>query len=272
LIYTEINTEIKVERAMKTAAMYIRVSTDQQTTDNQRLELEKVAQQSGWAIAYVFEDAGISGSKGRDKRPGLDAMLKAATKRQFDVVMAWSVDRLGRSLQDLIATMNELQAVGVDLYLHQQAIDTSTPSGKALFQMCGVFAEFERSMIVERVNAGLTRARAQGRIGGRPKVSEEIEAKIHELREEGHGILKIAKTLGVGTSVVQRVVSTRYPIKEESMTELHPEMSGTYRPTSPYTSSQNPSKAIPDASRPIASSSHSKPESIVHAADVIDCE
>jgi DNA invertase Pin-like site-specific DNA recombinase len=193
---------------MKTAALYIRVSTDQQTTDNQRLELEKVAEKSGWTIAHVFEDAGVSGSKGRDKRPGLDAMLKAATKRQFDVVMVWSVDRLGRSLQDLIATMNELQAVGVDLYLHQQAIDTSTPSGKALFQMCGVFAEFERSMIVERVNAGLSRAKAEGRVGGRPKVDQGIEEKIVELRAQGLGILKIAKTLGVGTSVVQRVVKS----------------------------------------------------------------
>lgn len=202
---------------MKTAAMYIRVSTDQQTTDNQRLELEKVAAKSGWTITHVFEDNGISGSKGRDKRPGLDAMLKAATKRQFDVVMTWSVDRLGRSLQDLISIMNELQAVGVDLYLHQQAIDTGTPSGKALFQMCGVFAEFERSMIVERVNAGLSRARAQGRVGGRPKVDQDIEPKIVELRAQGLGILKIAKTLGIGTSVVQRVVSSGYPIKPESM-------------------------------------------------------
>lgn len=192
---------------MKTAALYIRVSTDQQTTDNQRLELEKVAEKSGWTITHVFEDNGVSGSKGRDKRPGLDAMLKAATKRKFDVVMVWSVDRLGRSLQDLIATMNELQAVGVDFYLHQQAIDTSTPSGKALFQMCGVFAEFERSMIVERVNAGLSRARAQGRVGGRPKLGQDIEAKIMELRAQGLGILKIAKTLGVGTSVVQRLVN-----------------------------------------------------------------
>jgi len=203
---------------MKTAALYIRVSTDQQTTDNQRLELEKVAEKSGWTITHVFEDNGVSGSKGRDKRPGLDAMLKTATKRKFDVVMVWSVDRLGRSLQDLIATMNELQAVGVDLYLHQQAIDTSTPSGKALFQMCGVFAEFERSMIVERVNAGLTRARAQGRVGGRPKVDQGIEAKIMELRAQGLGILKIAKTLGVGTSVVQRVVSSRYPTSEHEAT------------------------------------------------------
>lgn len=191
---------------MKRAAIYIRVSTDQQTTDNQRLELEKVASKSGWKIAQVFEDSGISGSKGRDKRPALDAMLKAATKRQFDVMMVWSVDRLGRSLQDLVSIMNELHGVGVDMYLHQQAIDTATPSGKALFQMCGVFAEFERSMIVERVNAGLSRARAQGKQLGRRKTAQDIEDQIRTLRASGMGILKIAKQLGIGTSVVQRVV------------------------------------------------------------------
>lgn len=197
---------------MKTAAIYIRVSTDQQTTDNQRLELEKVAAKSGWQIVQVYEDAGISGSKGRDKRPALDAMLKAATKRKFDVMMAWSVDRLGRSLQDLVSTMNELNSVGVDMYLHQQAIDTGTPSGKALFQMCGVFAEFERAMIVERVNAGLSRAKQQGKVLGRRKTASTIEDQIKALRADGLGILKIAKQLGIGTSVVQRVV------KEEQVT------------------------------------------------------
>lgn len=191
---------------MKKAALYIRVSTDQQTTDNQLLELKKAATKSGWEIVQVYEDAGISGAKGRDKRPALDDMLKAATQRQFDIIMAWSVDRLGRSLQDLVGIMNDLHAVGCDMYLHQQAIDTTTPSGKAMFQMCGVFAEFERSMIQERVNAGLARARQQGKQLGRPKAAPEIEQQIIKLRSEGTGILKIAKTLGVGTSTVQRVV------------------------------------------------------------------
>lgn len=192
---------------MKTAALYIRVSTDSQTTDNQRLELEKVAEKAGWEIVQVYEDAGISGSKGRDKRPALDDMLKAATKRKFDVIMVWSVDRLGRSLQDLVGIVNELNSVGVDMYLHQQAIDTATPSGKAMFQMCGVFAEFERAMIVERVNAGLSRAKQQGKVLGRRKTATAIEDKIKALRADGLGILKIAKQLGIGTSVVQRVVN-----------------------------------------------------------------
>jgi len=192
---------------MKTAALYIRVSTDSQTTDNQRLELEAVALKAGWQIVQVYEDAGISGSKGRDKRPALDDMLKAATKRKFDVIMVWSVDRLGRSLQDLVGIVNELNSVGVDMYLHQQAIDTATPAGKAMFQMCGVFAEFERAMIVERVNAGLSRAKQQGKVLGRRKTATAIEDKIRGLRAEGLGILKIAKQLGIGTSVVQRVAN-----------------------------------------------------------------
>jgi DNA invertase Pin-like site-specific DNA recombinase len=194
---------------MKRVAVYLRVSTDSQTTDNQRRELEAVAERSGWQVVQVFEDAGVSGAKGRDKRPGFDALCKAATRRQFDMVMAWSVDRLGRSLQDLVGFMSELNSVGVDLYLHQQAVDTSTPSGRAMFQMCGVFAEFERGMISERVNAGLSRAKAEGKVLGRPKSSGDVEGRIRELRDSGNGMgkVKIAKTLGIGVSVVQRVLA-----------------------------------------------------------------
>jgi len=191
----------------KRVAIYLRVSTDSQTTENQRRELEAVAERSGWQVVQVFEDAGVSGAKGRDKRPGFDALLKGATRRQFDMVVAWSVDRLGRSLQDLVGFMNELNAVGCDLYLHQQAVDTSTPSGRAMFQMCGVFAEFERGMIKERVNAGLSRAKAQGKTLGRPKTGGETEDRIREMHGGGMGKVKIAKTLGVGVSLVQRVLA-----------------------------------------------------------------
>ena len=158
-------------------ALYLRVSTTGQTVENQRRELEAAAERHGWTVAHST-DAGISGAKGRDKRPGLDALLKGVARRDFDLVAAWSVDRLGRSLQDLVGTLGELQAKGVGLYLHQQGIDTTTPAGKALFQMLGVFAEFERAMIHERVMAGLARARAQGRRLGRPKVAAEVEASI----------------------------------------------------------------------------------------------
>jgi DNA invertase Pin-like site-specific DNA recombinase len=195
----------------KRVAIYTRVSTDSQTTENQRRELEAVAARCGWEVANVFEDAGVSGAKGRDKRPQFDALCNGATRREFDMVLAWSVDRLGRSLQDLVAFINEMAAVGCDLYLHQQALDTSTPSGRAMFQMCGVFAEFERGMIRERVAAGLSRARAQGKTLGRPKTSRDIEVRIRDLHDGGKGIgkLKIARTLGIGVSVVQRVLMTK---------------------------------------------------------------
>jgi hypothetical protein len=111
------------------AALYLRVSTDGQTTENQRRELEAVAAAKGWNVVAVYEDAGISGANGRDKRPGFDRMLKDAVRREFDVLMAWSVDRLGRSLLDLISALQELHGAGADLFLHQQAVDTSWGSG-----------------------------------------------------------------------------------------------------------------------------------------------
>ena len=192
---------------MKRVAIYLRVSTSKQDTDNQRRELEAVAARSGWDVVRVYEDAGISGAKGRDKRPGLDAMLKAVNAKEFDMVTAWSVDRLGRSLTDLLGILQGLHDKGVDLFLHQQGLDTSTTAGKAMFQMLGVFAEFERGIIRERVNAGLARAKAKGTKLGRRTVKASIEARIRELKAEGMGILKIGRTLGVGTSVVQRVIS-----------------------------------------------------------------
>jgi DNA invertase Pin-like site-specific DNA recombinase len=195
------------EIIMKRVALYIRVSTSKQDTENQRRELEAIADRSGWKIVKVYEDAGISGAKGRDQRPGLDAMMKAVNAKEFDMVATWSVDRLGRSLTDLLGILQGLHEKGVGLFLHQQGLDSSTTAGKAMFQMLGVFAEFERGIIRERVNAGLARARAKGTKLGRRRVEPAIEARILELRANGDGILKIGRTLGIGTSVVQRVVA-----------------------------------------------------------------
>jgi len=190
--------------------LYLRVSTKKdQTTENQRLELERVARQRGWEIVAVFEDAGISGTKGRDKRPQFDALLKAAQRREIDMIAAWSVDRLGRSLSHLVAFLEDIRAVGCDIYLHTQGLDTSTPSGRAMFGMLSVFAEFERAMIVERVNAGLARARASGKRLGRRPVPKATEDKIIALRDAKWGMLKIAKELGIGTGTVQRVVKAQ---------------------------------------------------------------
>ena len=190
---------------MKRIALYLRVSTSKQETSNQRRELQAVAKRSGWQIVKVYEDNGISGAKGRHERPGLDALLKAVNAKAFDLVATWSVDRLGRSLTDLLDILQQLKEKKVDLFLHQQGLDTSTTAGKAMFQMLGVFAEFERGIIRERVNAGLARAKANGVKLGRRRVKPSVEAQIVALRDEGHGILKIGKKLGIGTSVVQRV-------------------------------------------------------------------
>jgi DNA invertase Pin-like site-specific DNA recombinase len=192
---------IKVKRA----ALYVRVSTDGQTLENQTRELGQIAERRGWQIVETYSDAGISGAKGRDKRPGLDRMLKAACRREFDIVMAWSIDRLGRSLIDLLHTVQNLEAYGVDLYLDQQAIDTTTPAGKLMFQITGAFAEFERSMIQQRVKLGLKRAVAQGKHLGRPPIASELERKAQRHLRKGTGILKVAKMVGLGTGTVHRI-------------------------------------------------------------------
>jgi DNA invertase Pin-like site-specific DNA recombinase len=189
----------------KRVALYLRVSTTEQTVENQQRELEAVADRHGWKVVAVFTDKGVSGSKGREKRPGYDRLCHGVARREFDQVAAWSVDRLGRSLQNLIAFLGDLHAKGVDLYLHQQGIDTGTPAGKAMFQMMGVFAEFERAMIVERVKAGLSRARSQGKRLGRRPVSADVVERIRAELVTGTGILKTAKVLGVGTGTVHRI-------------------------------------------------------------------
>ena len=190
---------------MRRAALYLRVSTDRQSTDNQERELREIAARTGWDIVEVYCDHGISGAKGRDKRPAYDALLRDATRRRFDVVMAWSVDRLGRSLQDLVGLLSELHGLGIDLFLHQQGLDTTTPSGKAMYGMTGVFAEFERSMIRERVNAGLARARAQGKTLGRPKLATRTEAAIRAALGEGKSIRNVAAACKSSVGTVHRI-------------------------------------------------------------------
>ena len=189
----------------KRAAIYVRVSTDKQTVENQVQALRQIAERRGWEVVEQYSDAGISGSKGRDGRPGLDAMLKDAQRRKFDVVMAWAIDRIGRSLIDLLGTIQTLEACSVDLYLDQQSIDTTTPAGRLMFQVTGAFAEFERSMIRQRVNAGLKRAVEAGKTLGRPRISGKIEQRITEQLRAGKGVIKVAKEIGVGVGTVHRI-------------------------------------------------------------------
>lgn len=199
---------------MKRCGIYLRVSQDSQTTENQLHVLQEVAARSGWTIVTMFEDHGISGAKGRDKRPGYDALLKAISRREVDIVAAWSVDRLGRSLSDLVAFLSDIQAKGCDLYLHQQAVDSSTPSGRALFMLSGVFAEFERSIITSRINAGLARARAQGVRFGRPNLSLERRTKVQRALAEGLSVRAAAKTTGVSSASVQRIKRSMKTVEE----------------------------------------------------------
>jgi DNA invertase Pin-like site-specific DNA recombinase len=193
---------------MKRAAIYARVSTrnGHQDPETQLLALRQVATRAGWQVVEEYVDHGISGAKGRDQRPAFDRLLRDATRRKFDIIMAWSVDRLGRSLQDLVAFLGEVHAQGVDLYLDRQGVDTTTPGGKALFQMMGVFAEFERAIIRERVCAGLDKARAKGKRLGRPQVAPAVEDAIRANRAVGKGQLAIARDLRVGVSTVRRVL------------------------------------------------------------------
>ena len=167
--------------------------------------MKEVAERRSWEVVEVYIDHAISDAKGRDKCPGFDQMLKDAIRRKFDVVMTWSLDRMGRSLRNLLETIERLEATGVDLYFDQQNIDTTTPAGKLLFQVTGAFAEFERSIIQHRVNAGLARAGAQGKRLRRPKIDAKTEWAICQALATGQSILKTAAQFGVGSGTVQRI-------------------------------------------------------------------
>ncbi len=197
---------------MKKAVIYARVSTDDQTSENQLQELRASARRHGWEITQEFVDNGMSGAKGRDQRPAFNALWKAASRKEFDMVMVWAVDRLGRSLQHLIEFLSELHAKKIDLFINQQGIDTTTPGGKALFSMLGVFGEFERSLIQERVKAGIKRARAAapGKPWGRRSYSltdPGLVAMVHELRAKGTGMKTIAKAVGISSRTVWKLVT-----------------------------------------------------------------
>ena len=192
---------------MKQVVIYGRCSTDKQTVSNQLNDLREVANRSGWEVIDQYLDEGISGSKGWDKRPEFDRLLKDANRKKFDGILVWSVDRLGRSLQHLVSFLNDIQVKDIDLYIHQQGIDTATMTGKMMFQMCGVFAEFERNIIRERVKSGLDRAKKSGKTLGRPtNVSGNTKATVIELRNTGMSMNKICKTLSIGSGTLYRLL------------------------------------------------------------------
>ena len=192
---------------MKKVCLYCRVSTLNQTSENQLRELRVVAERMGYEIVSEFIDNGISGAKSRKDRPALDEMMKLATQRKFEMVMCWSIDRLGRSLQHLVEILNELQAMKIDLYFMQQGMDTTTPSGRMIFSVFGAIGEFERNLIRERVIAGQQRAKAAGVHIGRPtKMNDGMRSAIKAMHQNGMSIRQIAKSCKVGIGTVYSVI------------------------------------------------------------------
>ena len=202
----------------KRVAFYLRVSTGSQTVENQRRELAAAAEQRGWTVIDLYSDNGVSGAKGRDRRPAFDRMCKDAVAGKFDIVAAWSVDRLGRSVLHLAQFVEDLRGAGVGLFLLKQGIDSETPTGRAMLGMCSVFAELEREIIRERIHSGLARAKAKGKKLGRKPVTTYTEAAIRKLRDKGFGKLKIARELQCGVSTVQRVLGA---VDEEHHRLMH---------------------------------------------------
>jgi len=191
----------------KRIAVYARVSTDKQTCDNQLLELRATAERCGYTMVGEYVDAGISGAKGRADRPALDEMMKDAQRGKFEMIFCWSIDRLGRSLQNLVELMNDLRTLKIDLIFLQQGLDTSTSSGRMMFSVFGALAEFERNLISERVIAGQKRARARGVKFGRPsKFNQSVATAVLELRERGMGIRDISKNLRIGCGTIYRAL------------------------------------------------------------------
>jgi DNA invertase Pin-like site-specific DNA recombinase len=191
---------------MTRAAIYTRVSTKRQDTANQLRDLTELVRQKGFDLIGIYEDEGISGAKGRDKRPGLNNLLNDATRKKFDVVVVWAIDRLGRSLSDLISTITTLREADVDLFIYKQAMDTSTASGKMLYQLLGVFAEFEREIIRERVRAGIARAVANGARLGRKKKLPLKQHEVRRLHDEGWSLRKISTHLGVSHTTIANML------------------------------------------------------------------
>ena len=191
----------------KSVALYCRVSTSSQTCENQFQELRAVAQKNNWTVVSEFSDSGISGAKGREQRPQFDELLKKATQRKFDLIMVWSIDRIGRSIQHLVSFMTEIQSMGVDLYVHQQSLDTTTSAGRMIFGIFSSLAEYERELMRERINAGLRRAKAQGTKLGRPsKMNDAVRTSVKMLREKGIGIKEISKKLEIGIGTIYSVL------------------------------------------------------------------
>ncbi len=186
----------------KTVSIYARVSTDRQAVDMQLVELREYVNRSGWTIHHEYIDQGFSGSN--TKRPAFTEMMAEARKKKFDILLVWKLDRLGRSLKDLINTLDELGVLGIDFISYENQLDTSTPTGKLVFHVIGAVAEFEKDIIGERVKAGLENAKRKGKRLGRPPVPDDVFEKAKTLRKEGLSYRKIGKRLGVDEGTIRK--------------------------------------------------------------------
>ena len=197
---------------MKNVAIYARVSTDKQTTDNQLSDLRKSALRNDWNIVgEIYLDVGVSGRHGRDKRPQWDKLLKDANRKLFDGILIWDISRAGRSLKNLVSFLEDIQSKDIDLYIHNSGISTDTPSGKMMFQMVSVFAEFEANIIRDRVISGMDRAKKFGtksgkRIGRPSNVNGSTEAAVVALRDSGYSLNKISRELSIGSGTIYKIL------------------------------------------------------------------
>lgn len=192
---------------MNRCVIYSRVSTNDQTVENQIKVLREVAERKGLEVVKEISDEGISGAKGRDARKGFDELIKSAVRKEFDIILVWDVSRLGRSLKHLVSFLEDIQSVNCDLYIHQSGIDTSTASGKMMFGMLSVFSEFERTMIRERVIAGQQRAKANGvKLGRKTNVNDGVITAVYQLRQNNVPIKRIAKDLHIGVGTVYKIL------------------------------------------------------------------
>ncbi len=198
---------------VKTCVLYARVSTTSQTTENQLLALRATAKRMDWNIVAELVDEGISGSKGKDERPAFDRLHQMIQRRECDVVMVWSIDRLGRSMAHLVEFMDAIQAVNVDLYAEKQALNTATPAGRMVFGIFSALAEFEREIIRERVKSGIARAKANGIKCGRPSnVNDSVRSAVKLLRDQGKPIRQIARTLNIGVGTTYGILRGAVPL------------------------------------------------------------
>jgi DNA invertase Pin-like site-specific DNA recombinase len=185
-------------------AIYVRVSTASQTTENQLIELTEVCERNKWHITNIYNET-ISGTKSVDERAELNRMLQDASRKKFSKVVVWSVDRVGRSMKHLVTVLSQLQDLGCDIYSYKQAIDTSTTMGTSFFHMVGIFAELENNMRAERQKIGIRRSLENGaKFGRKTLITDKLVQKVVDLRHQGLSMRGIATELDVSTTIVQK--------------------------------------------------------------------